>query len=82
MTRKRATDPYQAMLTDTTERGLETLIMRHMTGADGLASAASGTAAETAPAKGGSGWLAGSDAAYDREYAVDVEQLFAFLHET
>jgi len=25
------------------------------------------------------GWLAGSDGAYDREFAVDVEQLFTFL---
>ena len=39
----------------------------------------SGVLAETAPAKGGSGWLAGSPAAYDREFAVDSEQLFSFL---
>ena len=65
--------------TDTTEKGLETLIMRHMTGTDGLASGAAGIVAEAAPAKGGSGWLAGNDAAYDREFAVDSEQLFSFL---
>ena len=70
------------MPTDTTEKGLETLIMRHMTGADGLASAASGTVAETAPLTAGTGWLAGGDAAYDREFAVDVEQLFTFLQQT
>jgi type I restriction enzyme R subunit len=35
--------------TDTTEKGLETLIMRHLTGVDGLASGASGFAAEAAP---------------------------------
>jgi type I restriction enzyme, R subunit len=28
---------------------------------------------------GGSGWLAGTDAAYDREFAVDSPQLFSFL---
>jgi len=67
------------MKTDTTERGLETLIMRHMTGTDGLASGASGFLAEAAPGTGGSGWFAGSAAAYDREFAVDVEQLFTFL---
>jgi type I restriction enzyme R subunit len=70
------------MPTDTTEKGLENLIMRHLTGVDGLASAASGTVAETAPAKGGSGWFAGRDAAYDREFAVDVEHLFTFLLQT
>lgn len=66
------------MRTDTSEKGLETLIMRHMTGEDGLASGATGTVAEALPAKG-SGWIAGSDVAYDREFAVDTEQLFAFL---
>ena len=37
------------MKTDTTEKGLETLIVRHMTGVDGLSSGASGIVAETAP---------------------------------
>ncbi len=35
------------MTTDITEKGLETLIMRHMTGADGLPAAAAGQIAET-----------------------------------
>ena len=35
------------MTTDTSERGLETLIMRHMTGTDGLAPMDEGVAAET-----------------------------------
>jgi len=65
--------------TDTTERGLESLIMRHLTGTDGLASGAVGV---VAAAPGGSGWFAGNPAAYDREYAVDTEQLFAFLQAT
>ena len=42
--------------TDTTERGLETLIMRHMTGTSGLSSGVSGVVAETAPLTGSSGW--------------------------
>ena len=72
------------MKTDTTEKGLETLIMRHMTGTDGLPS---GTpfgvgVAEAAPASGGTGWFAGNSAAYDREFAVDNEQLFTFLRTT
>jgi type I restriction enzyme R subunit len=67
------------MKTDTTEKGLETLIMRHMTGVDGLSSGASGIVAQTAPLTDGSGWFAGHTASYDREFAVDVEQLFTFL---
>ena len=70
------------MKTDTTEKGLETLIMRHMTGTDGLASGAAGVVADAAPATSGSGWLAGDDAVYDREFAVDTEQLFSFLMAT
>jgi type I restriction enzyme R subunit len=68
--------------TDTSEKGLETLIMRHMTGTDGLAVGAAGFAAEAEPANGGSGWFAGKDSAYDREFAVDSEHLFAFLMAT
>ena len=64
--------------TDTTEKGLETLIMRHMTGTDGLPSGApfgvGVGVAEAAPAYGGTGWFAGNSAAYDREFAVDNEQ--------
>ena len=70
------------MKTDTTEKGLESLIMRHMTGTDGLASGAVELVAETSPDKGGSGWFAGNDSAYDREFAVDTEQLFFFLQTT
>jgi len=67
------------MKTDTTEKGLESLIMRHMTGTDGLPSCAPGVVAEAVLSKDGSGWFAGSPAAYDREFAVDTDQLFAFL---
>lgn len=37
---------------DTSEKGLETLIMRHLTGVDGLASGAPPGVAEPAPATG------------------------------
>ena len=62
--------------TDISEKGLETLIMRHMTGTDGLAPVAEGVAAETpdalAAAKAaGTGWLAGNPKDYDRTYAFD-----------
>jgi type I restriction enzyme R subunit len=70
------------MKTDTTEKGLENLIMRHMTGVEGLSIGASDIVAGAAPHIGGSGWFAGHVASYDREFAVDVEQLFAFLQTT
>ena len=66
------------MSTDTSEKGLETLIVRHMTGTDGLAVAPLGVA--LSPARyGGTGYLAGSPKDYDRAHALDVPQLFAFL---
>src|SRR6266540_2514701 len=73
--------------TDTSEKGLETLIMRYMTGTDGFAPMAEGLVAETpdslAAAKAaGSGWLAGNPKDYDRAHALDVPQLFQFLHAT
>jgi type I restriction enzyme R subunit len=75
------------MPTDTSEKGLETLIIRHLTGSDGVfaggASAVGETSAEVAAGKaGGSGWVAGSAADYDRGHALDVVQLFAFFEAT
>ncbi|MGE3501725.1 MAG: type I restriction endonuclease subunit R, partial [Porticoccaceae bacterium] len=69
------------MTTDTTEKGLETLIMRHMTGADGLAVAQDRVALQRPP-YGGTGYTAGSALDYDRAHALDVPQLFAFLRAT
>lgn len=69
------------MTTDTTEKGLETLIMRHMTGMDGLA-AAPNRIAEHAPAYGGTGYIASNARDYDRAHALDVSQLFDFLRAT
>ena len=67
--------------TDTSEKGLETLIVRHMTGTDGLAVAPLGVA--LSPARyGGTGYLAGSPKDYDRAHALDVPQLFTFLRAT
>jgi type I restriction enzyme R subunit len=67
--------------TDTSEKGLETLIMRHMTGGDGLV-VAPNTAAEVRAPYGGTGYIAGSAQDYDRAHALDVPQLFAFLRAT
>src|SRR5436309_9853521 len=68
------------MTTDVSEKGLETLIIRHMTGADGLSVPSS--AVQASPLEAGSGYLAGSPKDYDRTYALDVPQLFAFLKAT
>jgi type I restriction enzyme R subunit len=75
------------MPTDTTEKGLETLIMHNMTGEDGFSSASEPLIRETpdeiaAGKAGGSGWHAGSPDAYDRAHCIDVTQLFAFLQAT
>jgi len=79
------------MSTDTTEKGLETLIMRYMTGTDGLlpvASVGTGSAPTADVASrlvaplGGTGYLAGNPKDFDRAHALDVHQLFAFLRAT
>jgi type I restriction enzyme R subunit len=69
------------MTTDTSEKGLETLIVRHMTGTDGLG-VRPGRVAERPPAYGGTGYTAGSPQDYERAHALDVAQLFAFLRAT
>ena len=69
------------MTIDTSEKGLETLIMRHMTGTDGL-TVIPNRGAEQSPPYGGTGYTAGSAKDYDRAHALDVPQLFAFLRAT
>ena len=69
------------MTTDTSEKGLETLIIRHMTGTDGLA-VTPGIVAEPPAPYGGTGYFAGSAKDYDRAHSLDMPQLFAFLHTT
>jgi type I restriction enzyme, R subunit len=68
------------MTTDTSEKGLETLIMRHMTGLHGLAVAPNVVAGP--PHHDGTGYFAGSAQDYDRAHALDVPQLLAFLRAT
>ena len=69
------------MSTDISEKGLESLIVRHMTGTDGLDVAPNTLARPVAP-YGGTGYVAGSGKDYDRAHAIDVHQLFAFLRAT
>src|SRR4051812_37358577 len=66
------------MTTDTSEKGLESLIMRRMCGVEGLEAAAEWLVAEKALPEG-SGWIAGNPKDFDRGQAIDVAQLFAFL---
>jgi len=69
------------MTTDTSEKGLESLIMRHMTGTDGLA-VVPNRVAERPPPNSGTGYTAGAAQDYERSHALDVPQLFAFLRVT
>jgi type I restriction enzyme R subunit len=70
------------MTTDTSEWGLESLIVAAMTG-DRRGAPLPGAATRDAPAPfGGTGWIAGDPHDYDREYAVDLAQLAAFLRAT
>lgn len=68
------------MTTDTSEKGLETLIMRHMTGLDGLTVMPGAGVAKPGPT--GGGYFAGCTKDFDRAHAIDVPQLFAFLRAT
>lgn len=64
------------MSTDTSEKGLESLIVEAMTGLTSpLPEAVEGT-------PGGTGWILGHPKAYHRDYAVDLVQLRAFLEAT
>ncbi len=76
------------MPTDITEKGLESLIMRHLTGSDGFEFATGEIEVEEtqdvvhAEIAGGAGWFAGNPKDYDRAYALDTFQLFRFLKAT
>ncbi len=64
--------------TDTSEKGLETLIFHAMTGLPDHPDAP-GALRDPGVPYGGAGWIAGNPHDYDREYAVDLAQLHAFL---
>ena len=69
------------MSTDISEKGLESLIVRHMTGTDGLAIVPGAMTEPPAP-YGGTGYFASSPKDFDRAFALDAAQLFAFLRAT
>ena len=68
------------MTTDTSEKGLESLICEALTGADCEPSRV-GLLTER-PSSYGVGWMCGDPQDYDREYCVDLAQLSAFLRAT
>ena len=68
------------MTTDTSEKGLESLICAALTGFE-YNPATRGTIQQR-PADYGPGWVHGAPEDYDREYCVDLAQLSAFLRET
>jgi len=67
------------MKTDTSEKGLEELIVRAMTGRTDVLSPAYIATETAAPVTGGTGWILGDANHYDREYCVDLVQLGGFL---
>ena len=68
------------MTTDTSERGLETLIFNWMTGA--RKDSPSSEIAKERPSNYAIGWIAGDSQDYDKEYCVDLAKLSDFLRET
>ena len=69
------------MTTDLTERGLERLICKALTG-DPCDPPAHGTVGEPPRTYGGVGWSPGNHHDYNREYCLDLVQLRTFLHTT
>lgn len=70
------------MKTDTSEKGLEALIVAGLTGRPSPATAEGGFAEEPEPFVGLHNWLLGDPSAYDRAWTVDLVQLRAFLAAT
>jgi type I restriction enzyme, R subunit len=69
------------MTTDTSEKGLEALIVADMTGPT-AAPAGGGFAEQPEPFVGLHNWLLGDPKAYDRAWTVDLAQLRAFVAAT
>jgi len=68
------------MSTDTSEKGLESLIVKAMTGREFPDPDADDAANRPTPSYGG--WLLGDARNYDRDYCVDLRQLSFFLFDT
>ena len=70
------------MVTDTSEKGLESLIVEAMTGVPGGVDSTQAGAHKPPTPHGGTGWLLGNAQHYDREHALDRYQLLSFLQTT
>jgi type I restriction enzyme, R subunit len=70
------------MTTDTSERGFERLICTALAGSACDPGASPADAVSERPAAYSTRWVCGTPEDYDREYCVDLAQLFAFLHAT
>ena len=70
------------MTTDTSEKGLEALIVADMTGRIEAPPAGGGFSEEPEPFVGLHNWLLGDPKAYDRAWTVDLVQLRAFIAAT
>lgn len=68
--------------TNTSEKGLEDLIVRAMTGRTDLLSPPHEANESSVPVSGGTGWLLGDAKHYEREFCVDLVQLRGFLNAT
>ena len=67
------------MTTDTSEKGLEALILRAMTGRTDVLVPAHVASETSVPVAGGTGWLLGDANHYDRDFCLDLVQLRGFL---
>src|SRR5204863_7019521 len=65
--------------TDTSERGLEELIVRAMTARTDVLVPAHVATESSVPVAGGTGWLFGDPTHYDREFCLDLVQLPGFI---
>ncbi len=72
----------RAMTTDISEKGLEGLIVRAMTGRTDLLVPPHTPTGFDVPVAGGTGWLLGDPRHYDRVFCVDLVQLRGFLELT
>ena len=70
------------MTTDTTERGLESLICDELTGHGSDSAVRDPNLVGDRAAAFAAGWVMGGARDYDREYCVDLVQLRAFLEDT
>ena len=67
------------MTTDTSEKGLEALILRALTGRTDVLVPAHLATETSVPVAGGTGWLLGDPSHYDRDFCLDLVQLRGFL---